>query len=473
MKRSLRITGSVLLVVVQILVVCFLVDYFFKIYEKDHLFSYVSKDAPSYSLGPMLLNDHGGPLPKKKPDDEYRILVFGDSFSYAVTQAQYSFSAVLERRLNAAGLNRHVRVVNLGFPSISFPEYLERFYFWSQALEYDAVIFNVYLGNDFNDVRNTPYDPKAFAAALEEICARGEACGLYTLVPHQFYFRFLDFVKARILMQLETMKVDAAAKAAPTDGKAAAPAQPATSPTPVVAGTDQAVVPKIAIAGDGSAAFPLPQNAAGQAVASAGDPRYQSLLPLSAEQMASEMRSHLKPFVRETMFAYKNNLPWYQLFLATVAKVQASGKPVLVMLSPPLCAVSPTVGRQAALDLDVDPAAIDPALPERITRELARNVGLPQETILDFTPCLGEKTPTGETTYTGVDTHWSVAGNAWVGDLLTETLLARWFGRSSATGPACAPAATPAFEPIPSGLAPPAASQMPLATSIVTGCPGR
>ena len=173
------------------------------------------------------------------------------------------------------------------------------------------------------------------------------------------------------------------------------------------------------------------------------------------------------------MFAYKNNLPWYQLFLATVAKVQASGKPVLVMLSPPLCAVSPTVGRQAALDLDVDPAAIDPALPERITRELARNVGLPQETILDFTPCLGEKTPTGETTYTGVDTHWSVAGNAWVGDLLTETLLARWFGRSSATGPACAPAATPAFEPIPSGLAPPAASQMPLATSIVTGCPGR
>ncbi len=181
------------------------------------------------------------------------------------------------------------------------------------------------------------------------------------------------------------------------------------------------------------------------------------------------MRSSVKPFFRETMFAYRNNLPWYQLFLATAARVAASGKPVLVTLFPPLCAVSPEVGRAAARDLGADPETMDLGLPGRVTRELARRVGLPQEDVLDLTPCLAARTPSGEETYTGVDTHWSPAGNAWVADILAGYLKARWFGLPDPGAAACAPPARPAFEAIPPDLDVPVGPQQALAASIVAG----
>ena len=431
MKRLLKYAGYSLLAAAQIAAVCLVVDFFFRKYEKQYVYSYATREAPAYSLEKMLLNDHGDSIPKKKPEGEFRVLVFGDSFTYAVTQARYSFSAVLQQRLNAAGIDRRVRVVNLGFPSISFPDYLERFSFWTQALEYDAVIFDVYLGNDFNDVRATPYDPAVFEGRLAEVCARGVPYGVYTLVPHQYWFRFMDFVKAQVVFKLQSDKA----------------------------------LRRMLLLPDLEQMGVLPDTA---------DPRYRSLLPLTPAQMASEMRSSLKPFVPETLFGHANNLPWYQLFLATAARVAASGKPVLVMLSPPLCAVSPPVGAQAARDLGVEPAAIDRNLPGRLTRELARRVGLPQDDILDLTPCLAARTPSGEEAYTGVDTHWSVAGNAWVGDILAGHLAARWFGLAEAgDGVVCAPPAIPADISIPAGLAPDPAPQQALAASIAAGCAGR
>jgi len=428
MKRMLRFFRIVLLVAVQIAAVCIVVDFVFKKYEKEHVYSYASQNAASYSLEAMLLNDQGDLATKKKGDKEYRILVFGDSFTYAVTKPEYAFCAVLERRLNALGLDRRVRVVNLGFPSISFPEYLERIAFWTKALEYDAVILNVYLGNDFNDVRNTPYDPQALQDKLADIGRLGAPYGVYTLIPHQYPFRFMDFIKAQIIFKLQS---------------------------------DNALR-RMLFLPDLKDLGVLPDTA---------DPRYRSLLPLTPAQMASEMRSSMKPFYPDTMFAYQNNLPWYELFLATASRLAASGKPTLVMLSPPLCAVSPTVGEKAARDLDKNPAAADFGLPGRITRELARQVHLPQDDILDLTPCLAETTPDGHGAYTGQDTHWSPEGNAWVGDILTNWIAARWFARQDA-GTACPPQSA-AYEPIPAGLLEPADKTAALAAVITAGAPGQ
>lgn len=425
MKRTLRIGGIVLLVAVQVLAVCYLVDFVFRRYEKEHVYSYASREAADYSLEDMLLNDHQGRVPKRKPAGEYRILVFGDSYTYAVTKPEYGFCAVLEKRLNAMGLGRTFRVVNLGFPSISFPDYLERFAFWSQALDYDAVIFNVYLGNDFNDVRKTPFDAAVFAARLADLCRRGMAYGPYTLVPHQYPFRFLDFIKAQVLFKLQSDKA----------------------------------LRRMLFLPDLDSLGVLPDGV---------DPRYKSLLPLTPEQMASEMRSSMKPFYPDTMFAYKNDVPWYTLFLATVQKVEATGKPVLVMLSPPECAVSRAVGDAAARDLGKDPARADFGLPGRITNELARQVGLPQDTIVDFTPCLSGMTPEGKRTYSGRDTHWSPEGNAWIGDLLAREVAGHWFGRSA--DKAACPQPEPAFEPIPVAKLPPHDKIEALSTAIVAGC---
>lgn len=426
-KRIFRFFSISLLVIVQIIAVCYFIDFIFKKYEKSHVYSYASLDAPSYALGTMLLNDHGDFVDKKKTDKEYRILVFGDSFTYAVTKPEYAFCAVLERRLNALGLDRHVRVVNLGFPSTSFPDYLERIAFWTKALEYDAVIFNVYLGNDFNDVRNTLYKPAEFKEKLREICQRGEPYGVYTLVPHQYPFRFMDFIKAQVLFKLQ----------------------------------NDNTLRRMLFLPDLETMGVLPN---------AADPRYRSLLPLTPDQMASEMRSSMKPFFPDTMFSYKNDLPWYELFLATATRLTALGKPVLVMLSPPLCAVSPAVGDKAAQDLGKDPAQADLALPERITRELARQVGFPQENILDLTPCLAGEPPGGHGTYSGRDTHWSPEGNAWVGDILTGWVASRWFDRQDA-GTACTVKPV-AYEPIPADLLEPTDNTAALAASILAGCQG-
>lgn len=424
-KRIFRFFSIVFLVVFQIIAVCYFIDIVFKKYEVSHVYSYASIDASSYSLEAMLLNDHGNFVAKRKAGKEYRILVFGDSFTYAVTKPEYTFSAVLERQLNALGLDRHVRVVNLGFPSTSFPDYLERVAFWTKALEYDAIIFNVYLGNDFNDVRNIPYDPIAFQEKLRDVCQFGEPYGVYTLVPHQYPFRFMDFIKAQVLFKLQN---------------------------------DNALRRMLF----------LPDLETLGVLPNVADPRYRSLLPLTPDQMASEMRSSMKPFYPDTMFAYNNDLPWYELFLATATRLAAVDKPVLVMLSPPLCAVSSAVGNKAARDLGKDPTRADFALPGRITRELARQVGFPQENILDLTPCLAGETPYGYGTYSGRDTHWSPEGNAWVGDILTNWIASRWFDRPDA-GVACRPQPQ-AYEPIPADLLVPGDKADALAAAIVAGC---
>ncbi|WP_300159994.1 hypothetical protein [Solidesulfovibrio sp.] len=427
-RRILRLLGIVLLVAVQVVAVCFVVDFFFRRYEKEHVFSYARKEADSYSLEAMLLNDHGDVVTKKKAPGEFRILAIGDSFTFSVTQPQYGLCAAMEKELNAMGLDRRVRVVNLGFPSISFPEYLERFYFWSQALEYDAVVFNVYLGNDFNDVRKTPYDPAAFGRKLADLCRLGMAYGAYTLVPHQYPFRFMDFVKAQVLFKLQSDKA----------------------------------LRRLLFLPDLDALGVLPDGA---------DPRYRSLLPLTPDQMASERRSTMKPFFADTMFAYENDIPWYELLLATAARLHASGKPVLVMLSPPEGAVSPQVGEPAARALGKDLKDADLGLPGRVTRELARLVGLPQDDILDLTPCLAGTTPDGHGTYSGRDTHWSPEGNAWAGSLAARTVAARWFGRAGAD--AACPLAAPAYEPLPPGQTVPVPEAAALAASIVSGCPAK
>jgi hypothetical protein len=175
------------------------------------------------------------------------------------------------------------------------------------------------------------------------------------------------------------------------------------------------------------------------------------------------------------MAAYAGALPWEQLLLATAARIEASGKPVLVVLSPPVCVLSPEILAAAAKGLGVAPSTVDPALPGRVTLALADRVGLPRRDILDLTPALAAKTPSGEDAYTGVDTHWSVAGNAWVGELLAEQLLARWpgLGRPGAPATPPPPEAAGATDPAALPVALPGPVDQDLAASLVAGCPGR
>jgi hypothetical protein len=101
---------------------------------------------------------HSAPVAPEKPDGVFRVLNIGDSFAYAITRKEFTYSAVIENEINGASGTKRIEVVNLGVPSVGFPEYIALYRFWSSRLEHDAVIFNVFAGNDFIDTRySLPY----------------------------------------------------------------------------------------------------------------------------------------------------------------------------------------------------------------------------------------------------------------------------------------------------------------------------
>lgn len=421
MKRLRKILFVLALVTVQVLVVLWVVDVAFRAYEREKLFSYASRDAGTFNPSDLLYNDHGERITRAKEPGEYRILVFGDSYTYSITEPNLSFCAVLERRLGAR-LGRKVRVVNLGYPGVSFPEYVNNLFFWTQALEYDAIVSNIFVGNDFEDVLHVPFDGRAIEEAFDSLCRRGLAYGPDTLVPYLYQFRFLDYLKAKVLNEVLRNKT----------------------------------LSRLFDLADPTGEFPNP-------------PGYTSMLNLGKERIASKHRVNLKPYNRDLLFAHPNAMPWLQFHLAVLSRLAARGVPVLVTVSPPPCVMSPSISAETRTALGLGPGDIDLSLPTRLTLEMARRVGLPLSAVFDLTPCLAEKCPSGAPTYVE-DTHWSIAGNAWVGDILARELARRWFGQDV---PDACPQPAPAFEPIPAGLLGPATDPRPLVERFMAGCPAK
>jgi len=89
------------------------------------------------------------PVAAAKPAGTFRILSIGDSYAYGITTSRYSYAAMLQDVLRREG--REVEIVNLGIPSIGFPEYVAIYRFWAGRIEHDAVLFGVHAGTDWID----------------------------------------------------------------------------------------------------------------------------------------------------------------------------------------------------------------------------------------------------------------------------------------------------------------------------------
>jgi hypothetical protein len=94
----------------------------------------------------------GAEIDYPKPPGEYRILVVGDSFTFAeqVNQIE-TFTQRLEDRLNADGATLHYRVLNAG--SNGWATANEAVYLTKEGVRFrpDVVLVAVYLGNDVAD----------------------------------------------------------------------------------------------------------------------------------------------------------------------------------------------------------------------------------------------------------------------------------------------------------------------------------
>ena len=111
----------------------------------------------------------GAEIDYPKPPGEYRILVVGDSFTFAeqVNQNE-TFSQRLEDRLNAEGGATHYRVLNAG--SNGWATANEAVYLTKEGVRFspDLVIVALYVGNDVSDnFRRVATVQDAVAADLE------------------------------------------------------------------------------------------------------------------------------------------------------------------------------------------------------------------------------------------------------------------------------------------------------------------
>jgi lysophospholipase L1-like esterase len=182
------IVNTAIILVITVLIAA-VADVCFRQYEKKFYIKAVDKEVPVINLQQYGFNDHGLDLSRSNDSGEFRILCIGDSYTTATTKAEYSYSAVLEKELNGLGLRKHFRVINLGIPGTSFPQYMAYFGFWSKLIDFDAVVFNNYLGNDYTDVESTPYSPDR--AVIDNLLT-----GVGTTLPHEHSLRFMDYIFA-------------------------------------------------------------------------------------------------------------------------------------------------------------------------------------------------------------------------------------------------------------------------------------
>lgn len=305
--------------------------------------------------------------------DTVRVLSFGDSFAYGIVKPPYSYHQIAATALSAAGLPYDV--VNLGEPAISFPQYLQAHQQWSKVLDHDAVLINIYVGNDIADVTygyvEKNADPHHALAALEANAQSGEGLmpsgnledilGRVNFVPRAFPLRIIDYAYAIYL-----------------------------SLTQVITPTDMTLNPDVYI----------------PAVVSLNDDDFlQVQRSIASVFDPSRLRLH--------QTGYESAVE-----LARYLQGQADERPVWVLLSPPQMAVDKALHNRLLLQLD-QPWDID--LPFVLLENIFATVA-PSVKVVPLDSLLRCATQTQGPMYVERDTHWNQAGNQVVGIAVASAL---------------------------------------------------
>lgn len=194
-KKLRSLLTSLILFVATSTVFLFITDYVFLKYEKNVLSKKISI-SENIDLPANGYNDRLRSLKKEK--NIFRILSFGDSFTFGTVMPPYTYSSYLEKILNE-NTKQKVEVINLGWPGTQLDQYVERILFWTSKFEFDAVVLNLYLGNDLWGTESTFRSLETIKRQINS----GELsliAGLPSLIPKKQYFRFLDYLYAYYLM---------------------------------------------------------------------------------------------------------------------------------------------------------------------------------------------------------------------------------------------------------------------------------
>ena len=347
------------------LLVC---DGLFRLYERYVLLGGEELIGEQVNLAELNYNDTQ--VSRNKPANEYRILSFGDSFAYSITKYPYSYHGAAAQILNDSSAETAVRIVNLGEPSVSFYQYMQAWRHWAPLIEHDAVIFNIYLGNDLLDVayHYVPDDAGINRIFGETGYSLQTGRVLSTRLPRKFPLRMLDYAYAWYHIWRGDIRPS----------------------------KDTGV---------------CPYNFA--------------LVDLDEEIFYSMMLKQMDNFDPEKLQDLVRGYQALAEFIRMVSEIRQSGKQVVIMLSPNELQVSTQQQQELQRRNEIDLNAYDTGLPAYLIQGIVNQLD-PDIPILHLSNrlyCAGDE---GQDLYYGTNTHWSVEGNRLVGEILARFIAGEW-----------------------------------------------
>ncbi len=370
MTKKNRLTFKLTLLAISCIGSVTLLDIAFRAYEREYLILELPEGAQRYDLEPVGYNDHEGFLEERKRPGEYRILSFGDSFAQAVTIPRLSYSARLQERLSRAS-DQSVRIVNFGRGGTSFPDYHAQLSLWSERVEFDAVMLNVYAGNDFFE-QSPMLTVIGKQAADQPDSVAGLRYGPGVDIPERFPLRFVDYLWAHYF--------------------------------------------SFYYAAD---------------VANQDEQYHRQALQYSDDVYMRTQQKIVAVYQPELLSSYADAHFWLYKMLLAARELERGGTPVALTLAPSHFAADAMWMDEVLAEINVEKDALDLDLPARILVAMARAVEF-NGPILYLTPCLRAASDRGEDLYWGTNSHWSVHGNARVAEILAPELAARWLDDADA-----------------------------------------
>jgi hypothetical protein len=371
-ENRTRPFASLLLLLVVTAITLAIADAIFRLYERSQL---VPRLPDVNDIGPVnleALKYNDGRVDRQAAEDEFRILSFGDSYTFSVVQPQWSYSGVLQQQLQTAMPGQRFRVINLGEPATGTRQFRLAHDYWSQVFEHDAVLFHIFLGNDILDdaYLHASIDWAPNSAVFNSdnpILQAGNR-----RIPRKFPLRMLDYAYAWW----------ASARSQSEGG--------------------------------------LPEGYNWAALTSFDEDIFQQINYKFLETFDPQKLDELLAGYEQVVH-----------LLRRAQDIAASGRKVAIALGPAEPQVDDALRRDAIEANGRNPLEFDMGLPQRIITALRDRVA-PQVPLIDLSGAFrAQRQQTGEKLYFRRNTHWDRGGNRLAGEVIAAALQAHWFGAAA------------------------------------------
>jgi acetyltransferase AlgX (SGNH hydrolase-like protein) len=339
--------------------------------------AHITPHQPWYNHWSNAFGFHDEEFAEPKPPGRLRVLVVGDSFTFAPVPYPQGVVTLTEAALRAACGGRDLDLLNMGLMGAGPAEYRVLAELGAPRFTPDLVLVNLFVGNDAPDLHRHVHDRSPLERALRR--------------SHVWTFG-KNLLRARGGLREPRL---------PTRVSAAPPGAPVSRGGTLVEGTSELAENDPALVG------PLLTEAA-----------YQQVL-------GSDLGRFYRPGDEQTLRA-----AWQPILVALDAVYAAAtraGSRVALALLPSVLQVDATLRAATVARLSaslryrgLSSAEIDPDLPNTLLREYARTRGIP---LVDLTPAfVAEKAAGAEPLYKLNDNHWTPRGNRVAARSLTAFL---------------------------------------------------